>query len=58
MIPCQVRHFIKYDRENKLIPKPLKQVTVFSFKKISCYYNLLIVFSLYLQHFNYVHVFY
>lgn len=38
MIPCQVRDFIKYDRENKLIPK-LKQVTVFSFKKISCYYR-------------------
>lgn len=34
MIPRQVRDFIEHDRENKQILKPVKQVTMFSLKKI------------------------
>lgn len=51
MIPCQVRHVIKDDREDKLIPKPLRQGRVFSFKKPPAVIDLLRVFTLCVHHF-------
>lgn len=58
MIPCQVRHVIKDDREDKLTPKPLKQGRVFSFKNPPAIIDLLRVLTLCVHHFSNVNTSY